>query len=159
MAQLQHDRGLCWPLLLAKQRIVEHDQMHARRLNIRQRRDRVLEFPFERALIVHLLVKLRANPVGLVEELEAEASALRASLRGSRQASLVELRSGHAKYAASGRNIKWNLRLGEGLANLPCIVRIKVGIKYAPVRAQSIPQQESGHAREQQSEDYSPPAL
>ena len=38
------------------------------------------ELAFEGALIVHLVVEIAAGPVGLVEEFEAEAAAVRACL-------------------------------------------------------------------------------
>ena len=100
MAQLQHHRGLGRTLLVAKQRVVRQHQMHTRRLNIGERAHRVLQFAFESALIIHLLVELRSDPVGLVEELKAQAAALDAALGRGRQTRLVQLRGGNQNRGA-----------------------------------------------------------
>ena len=74
----------------------------------------MLELAFESALVVHLLVELRAHPVGLVEDLKAQPAALRTALGRGGQARLVQLRGRNADARAIGREVKGNLRLRPG---------------------------------------------
>ncbi len=98
--------------------------MHMRRLDIRQRAHRVLEFALERALKVYLLVKLRAHPVGLVEDLKSQPAALHPALGRCRDTRLVEHRGRNANSGSIRRHVKADLRLRQNsVPYLPSIVR------------------------------------
>ena len=102
-----------------------------------ERAHRVLQLAFERALIVDLLVELRSDPVGLVEDLKSQPPALDAALGRGRQSRLVQLRRRNADARAIGGRLKWNLRLGQHLADLARIVGVEIGVESAPVGAQA----------------------
>ncbi len=92
--QLHHDRCFGHALAVAEKRIVRQHQMHPHRFDIAQRLNRALEFAFERALIIHLLGKIAARPVRLVEKLEPQAPGLRHAFRSQVQARLIQLSAG-----------------------------------------------------------------
>src|SRR5579863_2082546 len=111
MAKLENHRGLGGALLLPKQRIVSQNQVDARRFDIAERTDGVLELALEGALVVDLLVELRAHPVRLVEYLKTHPAAFQASLGRSRQAGFVQLARRHPDARAAVDSLEGNLRL------------------------------------------------
>ncbi len=119
----------------------------------------MFQFPFQRALVVDLLVELRSHPVGLVEDLKAQPPALHAALGRGRQARLVQLRGRHQDAASVGSRLKGNLRLRESLAGLTRIIRVQIRIKDAPVSPQTVPEQASNQRRQQQSSRQHPATL
>ena len=76
-ADLDHDRCGGLHLVAREQRPLRHHQMHARGLHPVERADGARELAFERAQIIDILYEARrAERVGLVEDLVADAAAL-----------------------------------------------------------------------------------
>ncbi len=144
----------------AKQRVVRQHQMHARRLDIGERAHRVLELAFERALVVHLLVELRAHPVRLVEDLKAQPPALHAALGRGRQARLVQLRGRNPDARAIRRSAQ--TESAPGSESVP-IWRASSGsrsdVEGAPVGAQSRTRAARRSGGQQQRRHHRPAAL
>ncbi len=159
MPQLQHHRCLGRALLVAEERVMRQDQMDAGRLNVGQGAHRVLKLALESPLIVHLLVELRAHPVGLVEELEAQPAALYAGLGRGRQPRLVQLRGRNADPRAVGGAFVRNLRLRQRLSHLLRFVRIEIHVERPPVGAQRVPDHSPHQSPQQQDQRHGPAAL
>jgi hypothetical protein len=76
-AHLEHDRCRRLGLVAREQRAIRHDQMDARDLDAVERADGARQFAFERAQAVDVLDERgRAQRIGLVEDLVADAAAL-----------------------------------------------------------------------------------
>ncbi len=84
----------------------------------------MFQLAFQGPLVVHLLVKLRTHPVGLVEDLKAQPSTFHAPFGGGRQARLVQLRGRNLDARPVGGRFKGNLRLGKDLSDLAGVVRV-----------------------------------
>ncbi len=96
----------------------------------------MFELAFESALIIDLLVELGSDPVGLVEEFEAQTPAADLLWPPWPDAPCrVAAREHEARYAV-GRDIKGNLRLGQSRADLPRIVRVEIGVKTCASRCE-----------------------
>ena len=76
-AHAQHDRGRRLDLVAREQRALRQHQMHARRLHPVDRLDGARKLALERAQVIDVLDERgRAEGVGLVEDLVADAAAL-----------------------------------------------------------------------------------
>ena len=80
VAQFESHGGFRRPFLIPEQGLVGKNQVHPRRFNVGQCAHCVLKFPFERTLVVHSFVKLRAHPIGFVEQFKTKAPALQLPL-------------------------------------------------------------------------------
>ncbi len=106
MAKLQDNRSLGRPLLFSKQRVVRHHQVDPRRFHVAQGAHRVLQFALQRTLIIDLLIELRTDPVGLVEDFKTQPPALDSSLGGRGQPRLVQLRCRNANAGSISRHVE-----------------------------------------------------
>src|SRR5581483_6069345 len=101
----------------------------------------------------HLLVKLGADPVRLVEKFKAQASTAHAAFGRGRETSLVELCCRNTDLRSVGCEIEGNLRLREDLPRLARVLGLHACVESAPVCTQCVPEQRSGQRGQQQRGD------
>ena len=111
-AHAQHDRGRRLDLVAREQRALRQHQMHARRLHPVDRLDGARELAFERAQVIDVLDEAgRAERVGLVEDLVADAAALGQAAFGELHAHAGHLVARHQHDGAVVLEL-----VGDGLA-------------------------------------------
>ena len=132
--------------------------MHARRLHIGERAHRVLQFALQGTLIVDLLIKLRTHPIGLVEDLKSQTTALQSFGRRG-QPRLVQLRGRNLNAIAIGGGLITDLCRGQKLRHLTSVFRVHIGIKHSPVGTQCVPGQTPNQRNQQQGGGDRPTAL
>src|SRR5579884_1809064 len=127
--EFENNGGFSFAFSLREERVVRQNDMHARSFDSVDRLNRALQLAFKRALIVHLLSKIAARPVWLVEDFKPEASILRKALCGKIEADFIELIGGHFERSVVGRKLIWNILRRKLRRNLLRFARIQIGIK------------------------------
>ena len=109
--------------------------MHAHAFHIAQSLNGALEFPFQRPLVIHFLVKFRLPPIHLVEQFEAQSSTVRHSFAGNFQPAGVQLVAGDADRFSIRADLVRDLLAASRLANacasvgsMPVMSGLKSGV-------------------------------
>ena len=121
--------------LLTKRRLLGHDEVDPAAVDLRNAADGAGELALQGPLVVHVLGKFAQAELGVVEDLEADAAALRQPLGGELHADFVQ-RLGRDQDAFAVRaDPVGDLLLLEPSHNGARILRIQVGVEGSQIDA------------------------